>query len=100
MVIEVKGGATVPIRDLFALKGLLAYDTALMAGLIVMQPLGSAKQRKFERFMADAGTLEILGIEYPKMQIFTVGEILGGQRFKTPTVAGRHTPQPRIPGLL
>lgn len=45
---------------------MLDYDTALMAGLIVMQPLGSAKQRNFDRFMADAGTLEILGIAYPK----------------------------------
>ena len=99
MVIEVKGGANVSIRDLRALKGVLDYDTALMAGLIVMQPLGAVKQRNFDRFMADAGTLEILGIEYPRMQILTVGEIIDGQRFKTPTVAGRHTPQPRMPGI-
>ena len=45
MVIEVKGGANVSIRDLRALKGVLDYDTALMAGLIVMQPLGTVKQR-------------------------------------------------------
>ena len=99
MVIEVKGGANVSIRDLRALKGVLDYDTALMAGLIVMQPLGATKQRNFDRFMADAGTLEILGIEYPRMQILTVGQILDGERFKTPTVAGRHTPQPRMPGI-
>ena len=74
-------------------------DAALMAGLIVMQPLGTVKQRNFDRFMADAGMLEILGIEYPRMQILTVGEIIDGQRFKTPTVAGRHTPQPRMPGI-
>ena len=99
MVIEVKGGANVSIRDLRALKGVLDYDTALTAGLIVMQPLGAAKQRNFDRFMADAGTLEILGIEYPKMQMLTVGQILDGERFKTPTVAGRYTPQPRMPGI-
>ena len=99
MVIEVKGGANVSIRDLRALKGVLDYDTALMAGLIVMQPLGATKQRNFDRFMADAGMLEILGIEYPRMQILTVGEIIEGQGFKTPTVAGRHTPQPRMPGI-
>ena len=99
MVIEVKGGANVSIRDLRALKGVLDYDTALMAGLIVMQPLGVVKQRNFDRFMADAGMLEILGIEYPRMQILTVAEIIEGQRFKTPTVAGRHTPQPRMPGI-
>ena len=98
MVVEVKGGANPSIRDLRALKGVLDYDTALMAGLIVMQPLGTTKARNFARFMADAGTLEILGIEYPKMQILTVGEILDGKRFKTPTVAGRHEPQPVLPG--
>ena len=95
MVIEVNGGANVSIRDLRDPKRVLDHDTAL----IVMRPLGSTKQRNFDRFMADAGSLEILGIEYPKMQILTVGEILEWQRFKTPTVAGRHTPQPRMPGL-
>ena len=99
MVIEVKGGANVSIGDLRALKGVLDDDTALIAGLIVMRPLGTVKQRNFDRFMGGAGTLEILGIEYPRMQLLTVGEILEGQRFNTPTVAGRHTPQPRFPGI-
>ena len=70
-----------------------------MAGLIVMEPLGTVKARKFARFMVDAGSLEILGIEYPKMQLLTVAEILDGKRFRTPTVAGRHEPQPRMPGI-
>ena len=99
MVVEVKGGANVNIRDLRALKGVLDYDTALMAGLIVMQPLGTTKARNFARFMADAGSMEILGIEYPRMQILTVGEILEGKRFRTPTVQGRHELEPRLPGI-
>ena len=33
------------------------------------------------------------------MQILTVGEILDGKRFKTPTVAGRHELQPSMPGI-
>ena len=99
MVIEVKGGANVGINVLRELKGVLDYDDALMAGLIVMQPLGPAKQRNFDRFMGQAGTLEILGIEYPKMQILTVGEILEGKRFKTPSIAGRHQLEPRFPGI-
>ena len=99
MVIEVKGGASVNIRDLRALKGVLDYDNALMAGLIVLHPLGQTQARNFQRFMGEAGALEILGIEYPRMQILTVGEILEGQRFKTPTVSGRHEPQPRMPGI-
>ena len=99
MVIEVKGGANVNIRDLRALKGVLDYDTALMAGLITMEPLGTTKARNFTRFTADAGSLDILGIEYPRMQMLTVGEILDGKRFKTPTVQGRHELEPRFPGI-
>ena len=99
MVVEVKGGANVSIADVRALKGVLDYDTALMAGLIVMRPLGTTKERNFQRFMAEAGSLEILGVEYPKMQMLTVGEILEGQRFKTPTVQGRHELEPRMPGI-
>ena len=99
MVVEVEGGANPSIRDLRALRGVLDYDMALMAGLIVMQPLGAVKARNFNRSMADAGRLEILGIDYPRMQMLTVGEILDGKRFKTPTVQGRHELEPRLPGI-
>ena len=99
MAVEVKGGANVTIESLRALKGALDYDTALMAGLIVMQPLGDTKDRNFNRFMANAGMVELWGNEYPKMQMLTVGEILEGKRFATPTVVGRHTTNPRMPGL-
>ena len=99
MAVEVKGGANVTIESLRALKGVLDYDTALMAGLIVMQPLGDVKARNFNRFMADAGMIELWGNEYPKMQMLTVGEILEGKRFATPTVVGRHMASPRMPGL-
>ena len=99
MVVEVKGGANVTIESLRALKGVLDYDNALMAGLIIREPLGAVKARNFNRFMADAGMIELWGNEYPRMQILTVEEILEGFRFATPTVAGRHTPNPRIPGL-
>ena len=99
MVVEVKGGANVGINVVRELKGVLGYDTALLAGLIILEPLGAAKERNFKKFMAEAGTLEILGIEYPKMQILTVEGILEGKRFQTPTVAGRHTLEPRLPGI-
>ena len=94
-----RAARNVSIRDLRALKGVLDYDTALMAGLIVMQPLGATKARNFARFMGDAGSLEILGIEYSKMQLLTVAEILDGKRFATPTVSGRHVAAPRLPGI-
>ena len=88
MVIEVKGGANLSIRDLRALKGVLGHDTALMAGMIVMKSPGQTKARDFNRFMEDAGSLEIVGIEYPRIQLLDVGQILEGERFRTPTVAG------------
>ena len=40
MVVEVKGGATVNVTDLRALKGVLDNDQALMAGLIIMKNAG------------------------------------------------------------
>ncbi len=99
MVIEVKGGVNVGINVIRELKGVSGYDSALMAGLIIMEPLGTVKARNFAKFMAEAGTLEILGIEYPKMQLLTVAEILDGKRFKTPTIQGRHELEPRMPGI-
>ena len=98
MVIEVKGGANVGINVLRELKGVLDYDDALMAGLIVMQPLGPAKQRNFDRFMGQAGTLEILGIEYPKMQILTVGEILEGQAIQNAVYSWSPPARTAFPG--
>ena len=89
----------VPITELRALKGVLDYDNALMAGLITMNPIKDTQARNFAKFMADAGTLDILGIEYPRMQILSVREILEGKRFQTPTIAGRHILSPRMPRL-
>ncbi|MDE0033994.1 MAG: DNA methyltransferase [Deltaproteobacteria bacterium] len=100
MVIEVKGGKNVSVESLRALRGVLDNDEALMAGLIIMEPLGSAKDRNFHRFMAEAGDLEVQGVEYPKMQILTVGEILDGKRFNTPGVARLRARQPTLPGSL
>ena len=99
MVIEVKGGANVGINVMRELRGVMDFDAALMAGLIIMDPMGPAQARNFHRFMGEAGTLEILGIEYPRLQVLSVAEILDGQRFKTPTVAGRHEQSPRLPGI-
>ena len=100
MVVEVKGGASVNVTDWRALKGVLSRDDALLAGLIVMEPLGPGKSRNFSREVMDLEPLKILGIEYPRMQILTVADVLNGKRFQTPTVAGRsQQPQPRFPGI-
>ena len=89
MAIEVKGGKNVNIRDLRALRGVLENGVAVMAGLIVMAPLGSVQERNFKRFMAEAGDLEIQGKPYARMQMLTIPDILDGRQFKTPGVAGR-----------
>ena len=99
MVVEVKGGKNVSIKDWRALQGVLSKDEALLAGLIIMEPLGNTKLRNFNRETAKLEPLEILGTEYPRMQILTVEEILDGRRFQTPTAAGRNVAQPRIPGI-
>ena len=98
MVVEVKGGRSVSIADVRALQGVLDVDAALMAGLIILHPLGETKERNFKRYMAEAGDIEILGIPYPRMQLLSVGEILEGKRFMTPTVAGRHSLEAVLPG--
>ena len=98
MVLEVKGGKNVNVTVLRDLRGVLENDDALMAGLIIMEPLGVAKERNFKKLMAGAGDLEVHGMYYPRMQILTVEEILEGKRFATPNVAaGRREAQPRLP---
>ena len=96
MVIEVKGGANVGIG---IVRGVLEHDTALMAGLIIMEPLSQQKQRNFEREMAQASDLEVRGVPYQCMQLLTMPDILAERRFKTPGVFGRHTLEPRLPGV-
>ena len=97
MAIEVKGGKNVAINDVRALRGVLEKDFALMAGLIIMEPLGTVKSRNFRKFMAESGDYELMGISYPRMQILTVSEILDGKRFKTPNLATSSDNQTSLP---
>lgn len=98
MVLEVKGGRNVGISVVRDLRGALARDGALMAGLIIMHDLGDRKTLNFKKEMAEAGDMDVLGVRYPRMQLLTVEEILNGKRFLTPSVArGRGQAQPRLP---
>lgn len=98
MVLEVKGGANVGINVVRDLRGVLERDSARMAGLILMEEPGERKAANFRREMAEAGDLEVLGVRYPRMQMLTVREILGGGRFRTPSVArGRGEGRPVLP---
>ncbi len=68
-----------------------------MAGLIVLEPLGPRKRKNFETEMAQSGDMEIKGIQYQRMQLLTVDEIMEGKRFVTPSVVGKTEPQPVLP---
>ena len=89
MVLEVKGGKNVSQADLRSLHSALTNSGALMAGLIILHPLGSTKERNFKREMVRAGFSRVQGRDYAKMQLLTVAELLGGKRFDTPPVQGR-----------
>lgn len=98
MVIEVKGGKGVGIDVIRSLRGVLQRDTALMAGLIIMDDLGARKTLNFRREMGDAGDLDVNGVLYPRMQMLTVSEIIGGKRFTTPSVSkAKSVRQPVLP---
>ena len=94
MVVEVKGGKHVTIQALRALRGVLDSEDAMMAGLIVLDPLGKIQERNFRKFMAEAGDLVVNGQPYPRKQIISLPDILKGGRFDLPNIAGRHELQP------
>ena len=51
------------------------------------------QMRNFRGLMAKAGDLEVMGTPYARMQILSVSQILEGERFDTPSVAGRRSRQ-------
>ncbi len=91
MVIEVKGGKNVSIADLRALHSVMERDDAEMAGLIIMEPLGSRKAKNFQKLISEAGDMVIRSKPFARMQILSVPEIFEGKRFDTPypRVAGQ-----------
>ena len=97
MVIEVKGGHNVGISTVRDLRGVLERDDAEMAGLIVLHELGDRQKANFGREMASAGDMEVMGRQYPRMQILTIQEIMAGKRFDTPGAIGRSSGQSIVP---
>ena len=93
MVLEVKGGKNISIKDLRALHSVLERDDARMVGLIIMEPLGDRQLKNFERLMMEAGDLHVFGRPFPRMQILTVQEILDGVRFDIPYPVDKRTNQ-------
>ena len=98
MVLEVKGGQNVGISAVRDLRGVLERDNALMAGLIVLEPLGERKLQNFKSEMAQAGDLEVNGIKYPRMQLLSVADIFDGRGFQVPSPAkGKREAEPNLP---
>ena len=52
---------------------------------VTIESLGAVKEHNFNCFMAEAGTIDLWGNEYPRMQLLTLEEILDGKRFDTPS---------------
>ena len=97
MIIEVKGGKNVSIQHLRALQGVMENEGVALSGLIIMEPLGQAKMRNFERFIKQAGVLTVDGLTYARIQLMTAGEILKGKKFNTPGALGRGLAKPALP---
>lgn len=96
MVISVKGGKIRP-TDIRDLRGVLADDSdAALAGFITMQE----PSRLVQSAAADAGTWKYQGVDYPRVQILTVKEMVEEKRaFLTPTKIGTRAmgEQTRLP---
>ena len=96
MILEVKGGK-LKIDFVRNLAGVRERRKAAIAGLIVLPSPSPLQRRNFEREMAGAGSFELLGTYYPRLQLLTVEEILAGKRFQTPGVAGKTSADPVLP---
>ena len=90
MVIEVKGGKNINREVVGQLRGVMEREAdSVMAGLIVLEELGTQKKANFMDEMAQAGQLNDGGRKYDKMQMLSIGEILNGRNFDTPYVEGK-----------
>lgn len=95
MVLSVKGGKLQPafVREL---RGVLERETdATMGGLICLQPLTPGMRSE----VAAAGMMEHEGVNYPRLQIRTIEDLLAGRLFETPSrvqTLGREQ-QPQLP---
>lgn len=83
MVLSVKGGHLTPafVREL---RGTLEADGTEMAGFLCLDPPTKGMVDE----AAKAGVFTYQGVQYPRMQIRTVQQLLGGQRLDTPARIG------------
>ena len=97
MVIEVKGGRNIGVNVIRSLVGVLNRDEATMAGLITMEPLSDRQRQNFMREVSHVGMLNVMGVEYPRIQMLSIPDIIARKMFLTPTVAGRGKRQGALP---
>jgi len=102
MVLEVKGGKNINIEVVRNLRGAMERENLRMAGLILLEELSDRKRKNFLNEMANAGTIEVCGKQYHKMQMLTTKEILEGKRFEMPSIAvlREKEVQPRLPNAF
>lgn len=86
MVISVKGGRNITTANIRELRGVLdREDRSVLAGFISLQEPTKGMREE----AAQAGTWKYKGIEYDKIQLLTVQEILEDKKtFNTPTKVG------------
>lgn len=84
VILSVKGGKLRP-TDVRDLRGVLEREGAQMAGFLSLQPPSKAMRVE----AAEAGMFVYNGINYPRLQLLTVEDILAGKRtLETPTKMG------------
>ena len=88
MVLDVKGGKNVGIDIVYDMRVVLEGETAQIAGLMNMDEMGDMKERNFAAEMAQAKDLDVHCVQHAWMQMMTVKDILDGEGFVTPLVAG------------
>ena len=98
MIISVKGGKHIKPADLRDLRGTVETEGAELAGLIIMDELPPRQAANFNQIMAEVGFLTLNGVDYPRMQLLTIRQVLDDVKFKTPSrVLGRHEHQSVLP---
>ncbi len=85
MIISVKGGENIGIKDVRDLRGAMERSGAKMAGLIIRNPLTDAMRRNFDQEMLSAGFFG----DFRAIQLLSLDEIIDGKKFHTPFAEGK-----------
>ena len=84
MVVRACSGEHAEEADLRELRSVLDRGDALLAGLIVMEPLRSDLRAFLAGLQSGLGDLTPFGKVLPRMQLLDLAQLLGGHQFTTP----------------